>query len=138
VVDFLNFIPPPHLVRFASLIGLGTPPVRRGNFGELFSVYQKLNKPEDPSKFPLLSRRGGLWLGAEGDETEAGVVDCFNLIPPPHLVRFASLIGLGTPPVRRGNFGELFSVYPKLNKPVDPSKFPLRTGGESLMRKPAF
>jgi len=26
--------------------------------------------------------------------------------PPPHLVRFASLIGLGTPPVRRGNFGE--------------------------------
>ena len=40
---------------------------------------------------------GGLWRGAEGDETEAGLVDFLNLIPPPHLVRFASLIGLGTP-----------------------------------------
>jgi hypothetical protein len=28
-----------------------------------------------PSKTPLLDRRGGLWRGAEGDETEAGVVD---------------------------------------------------------------
>ena len=24
---------------------------------------------------PLLDRRGGLWRGAEGDETEAGVVE---------------------------------------------------------------
>jgi len=47
-----------------------------------------------------LDRRGGLWRGAEGDETEAGVVDFLNFIPPPHLVRFASLIGLGTPPVQ--------------------------------------
>ena len=32
---------------------------------------------------PSLDRRGGLWRGAEGDETEAGVVDFLNLIPPP-------------------------------------------------------
>jgi len=54
-------------------------------------------------KTPLLDRRGGLWRGAEGDETEAGVVDFLDLIPPPHLVRFASLIGLGTPPVQEGS-----------------------------------
>jgi len=56
-----------------------------------------------PSKTPLLDRRGGLWRGAEGDETEAGVVDFLNFIPPPHHVRFASLIGLGTPPVQEGS-----------------------------------
>ena len=55
-----------------------------------------------PSKTPLLDRRGGLWRGAEGDETEAGVVDFLNLIPPPHLAKFASLICLGTPPVQEG------------------------------------
>jgi hypothetical protein len=38
-----------------------------------------------PSKTPLLDSRGGLWRVAEGDETEAGVVDFLNLIPPPHL-----------------------------------------------------
>jgi len=39
-----------------------------------------------PSKTPLLDRRGGLWRGAEGDETEAGVVDFLNLIPPPRIL----------------------------------------------------
>ena len=47
-----------------------------------------------------LDRRGGLWRGAEGDETEAGVVDFLILIPPPRQARFASLICLGTPPVQ--------------------------------------
>jgi len=28
-----------------------------------------------PSKTPLLDKWGGLWRGAEGDETEAGVVE---------------------------------------------------------------
>jgi hypothetical protein len=55
------------------------------------------------TRLPSLSRRGGLWRGAEGDETEAGVVDFLILIPPPRLARFASLICLGTPPVQEGS-----------------------------------
>ena len=55
------------------------------------------------NKTPLLDRRGGLWRGAEGDETEAGVVDFLNLIPPPRRAKFASLICLGTPPVQEGS-----------------------------------
>jgi hypothetical protein len=51
----------------------------------------------------LLDRRGGLWRVAEGDETEAGVVDFLKLIPPPRQARFASLICLGTPPVQEGS-----------------------------------
>jgi hypothetical protein len=51
----------------------------------------------------LLDRRGGLWRVAEGDETEAGVVDFLNLIPPPRRAKFASLICLGTPPVQEGS-----------------------------------
>jgi hypothetical protein len=51
-------------------------------------------------KTPLLDRKGGLWRSAEGDETEAGVVDFLNLIPPPRRAKFASLICLGTPPVQ--------------------------------------
>ena len=54
-------------------------------------------------KTPLLDRRGGLWRGAEGDETEAGVVDFLILIPPPRRARIASLICLGTPPVQEGS-----------------------------------
>jgi len=56
-----------------------------------------------PAKTPLLDRRGGLWRGAEGDETEAGVVDFLNFIPPPRRAKFASLICLGTPPVQEGS-----------------------------------
>jgi hypothetical protein len=57
-----------------------------------------------PSKTPLLDRWGGLWRGAEGDETEAGVVDFLNLIPPPRLQTLASL-GLDPPLLsRRGVF----------------------------------
>jgi len=60
-------------------------------------------------KTPLLDRRGGLWRGAEGDETEAGVVDFIKLIPPPRRARFASLICLGTPPVQEGKFWRVSS-----------------------------
>jgi hypothetical protein len=49
-----------------------------------------------------LDRRGGLWRVAEGDETEAGVVDFLKLIPPPRRAKFASLICLGTPPGQEG------------------------------------
>jgi len=56
-----------------------------------------------PSKTPLLDRRGGLWRGAEGDETVAEVVDFLKLIPPPRRAKFASLICLVAPPVQEGS-----------------------------------
>jgi hypothetical protein len=63
-------------------------------------------------RLPLLDRRGGLWRGAEGDETEAGVVDFLNLIPPPRRDKFASLICLGTPPVQEGSLVLIASKAP--------------------------
>ena len=48
-------------------------------------------------KTPLLDRRGGLWRGAEGDETEAGVVDFLKLIPPPRRAKMTGEVGQKIP-----------------------------------------
>jgi hypothetical protein len=74
-----------------------------------------------PTKTPLLDRRGGsrpseasVWRRGGGpssftslrESSFASLRMTESLIagnPPPHLVRFASLIGLGTPPVQEGS-----------------------------------
>ena len=66
-----------------------------------------------PSKIPLLDRRGGsrpseasVWRRGGGPSSFASLRMTESLTesnPPPHLVRFASLIGLGTPPGQEGS-----------------------------------
>ena len=74
----------------------------RGSLKKGYDIFVSRNKcfVEQINKklpFPTLAS-----LGLNETPGEAGVVDFLNLIPPPHLVRFASLIGLGTPPVQEG------------------------------------
>ena len=62
-------------------------------------------------KTPLLDRRGGS-RPSEASVWRRGGGYSYMLIPPPRRAKFASLIGLGTPPVQEG-----ILLFPVIAKP---------------------
>ncbi len=86
--------PPPRLVRFASLIGLGPPPVQEGSLlSELLLCLLQITKhaflPVSPSSPPLLSRRGVFCLLLLQQIQDDRVLGCsLSLVPCPSSLVF--------------------------------------------------